>query len=433
MYFSVLKNIYFMKTNRKKILFVLFVLIFLVRISVISQEIDNQINNINKKIENYQKDQDSLYLILEELKLMKITQEISTKGLPKLENDDTLISHRAYCLVYEEEFEQAKWVAHIITPDVMTGRVGRTNDFRIDSLIKSGSSEEEDFFIKTLQPDSSYIYDGFGFDRGHLAPSADFRWSPVALSESYFYSNMSPQRPEFNRGGWADLEDFLRAYVYEKNVSLFVVTGPVLTDSLEVIKRSKNKVKIPDFYFKVAFDEKNNKGIAFLMPNEELTYPTEYYAKTIDEIEKLTGIDFFANIDQSKQSFFENQKEIEWWLPEKQKGDVPPLNPNDLPKNYFNTIQAKHFINNNEKVTICGTVVSTYKSQKGNVFLNLDKQYPNQVFSITIFSSSMMNFTYKPEEFLKGKTICVRGEVSEYNGIPSMIIKNEKQIEMLED
>ena len=109
-------------------------------------------------------------------------------------------------LVYSEEHEQAKWVAHIISPDIITGNVSRTNDFRPDPHVSTGSTVEEDYFLKYLQPDSSYKYDGYGFDRGHLAPSADFRWSTTALSESYFYSNMSPQRPEFNRGTWAELE-----------------------------------------------------------------------------------------------------------------------------------------------------------------------------------------------------------------------------------
>lgn len=398
-----------------------------------AQEVETKIINIENKIENSKNTQDSLYSVLELLKLEKIHEDILENGLPKLEPTDTLIEHRAYCLVYDEKYEQAKWVAHIISVDILNGRFGRSNDFRPDTLIKTGSAEEADYFLKIMQPDSSYKYDGFGYDRGHLAPSADFRWSQIALSESYFYSNMSPQRPKFNRDGWADLEDLMRAYVYDKKQSIYVVTGPVLNDSLKVIKRSVNQVSIPKYFFKIAYDAKNQKGIAFLMPNDLITKPIISYAKTIDEIEEITGIDFFASLSLNVQKDIESQKDIDWWLPARQKGDVAPMESKDLPKNSFNTVQAKHFIDNGEKVKICGTVVSTYKSQKGNVFINLDKQYPNQIFSISIFSSSMINFTYEPEKYLKGKTICVKGKISEYRGIPSMIIENQRHIEIIDE
>src|SRR5690606_2430798 len=101
---------------------------------------------------------------------------------------------------------QARWVAHIILPDIIDGQVTRSNDFRVDPMVRSGTAVEADYFLQSQKPDGTIEYDGFGYDRGHLAPSADFRWSESALSESYYYSNMSPQLAEFNRNGWAELE-----------------------------------------------------------------------------------------------------------------------------------------------------------------------------------------------------------------------------------
>ena len=127
-----------------------------------------------------------------------------------------MIRHKAFSLAYGEEVEQAIWVMHIISSEIKDGTVGRTNDFRIDTLIQSGSAEEEDYFIKTRNSDGDVEYDGFGYDRGHLAPSADFRWSRSALSESYYYSNMSPQLPGFNREKWARSgELFAKLYCVE--------------------------------------------------------------------------------------------------------------------------------------------------------------------------------------------------------------------------
>ncbi len=417
---------------KTKTFITIFSLIFLFN-NLFSQNYKKEIRKINNQISVLNKKRDSLAEILENLKLKKIQNDILTIGVPELKKDELIIKHKAYCLVYSEKHEQAKWVSHIITTDIIKGNYGRTNDFRPDSLIKTGSTVEKDFFLKYLKADSTYEYDGFGFDRGHLAPSADFRWSKTALSESYFYSNMSPQRPDFNRSGWAKLEDLIRAYVYERNTALIIVTGPVLTDTLQTIERSINKVSIPDFYYKVALDTANKKGIGFIMPNKELEYPAEYYAKTIDEVENFTGLNFFHKLPDEYENKVERQKEIKWWLPERQKGDVSPINPENLPRNCFNSVQAKLLVNTGDKAKICGTVVSTYKSSKGNVFLNIDKQYPNQIFTVTIFANNLINFSYKPEKYLMGKQICLKGLISEYNGVPSMIVENENQISYLNE
>ena len=129
----------------------------------------------------------------------------------------------------------------------------------------------------------------------------------------------------------------------------------------------------------------------------------------------------------------ESECDVQTWLPEKQKGDVPPMKRSELPINYYNTVQAAHFVDKGEKVKICGTVVSAYKSRKGNVFLNLDKKYPNQIFTVTIFNSSLPNFSYSPNLYLINKKICVYGKVSQFRGVPSMIVNNEKKIIMYDD
>ena len=115
-------------------------------------------------------------------------------------------------LGYNENHEQAQWVSHIVLPDVEKGNVSRTNNFRKDELVTSGTASKADYWYS-------------GYDRGHLAPSADFRWSKTALSESYFYSNMAPQLPELNREKWAELENAIREYVIENKIQVYVVTG----------------------------------------------------------------------------------------------------------------------------------------------------------------------------------------------------------------
>lgn len=370
---------------------------------------------------------------LTDLKLVVLRKDLKNNGLPQLQPNEELVEHLAMYLVYSEQHEQAKWVAHIITPDIIGGVEGRTNDFRPDPLIKTGSAVEEDYFLKFLKADNTYSYDAFGYDRGHLAPSADFRWSNKALSESYYYSNMSPQLGEFNRDSWAKLEDLMRGYIYQNpTTQLYMVTGPVLNDNLPKIPKAKNKVSIPEKYFKIAVDLKNNRAIAFVMPNKKAEYPHESYAVSIDEVEKMTGINFFANLPDDLENKLEAQHDVKPFLPKSEQEDVKPVNPTTLPRNTFNTIQAQQYMGTGDKITVVGTVVSTKLSSKGNIFLNLDKRFPNQVFTVAIFKNKLVNFSYNPAEVLDGKKISVRGIVINSDGVPSMTIDNEKAIEILE-
>jgi len=394
-----------------------------------SQDSKKELDEIQKKISEKEAEIEELNHEKEQILFKYIHQQLNEYGLPKLQENEVLIEHKAYMLVYSEKHEQAKWVAHIIPTAIIDGNAGRTNNFRVDTLIKTGSSEEKDFFLKHKEK-GKMVYDGFGYDRGHLAPSADFKWSKTALSESFFYSNMSPQIADFNRSSWARLEGMMRLYVKDNNSDLFIVTGPVLNDDLLKIERSVNKVSIPDYYFKIAYDKKNNKAIAFLMPNSKNEYPIEYYAVSIDSIEKLTNIDFFYNLNDSIENLIESQSNYKPFLPKNAKNDVAPMKV--LPKKCYNTIQAYSEINTNKKIKVCGTVVSAHKSNKGNVFINLDKSYPNQIFSITIWESDILNFSYNLLKELIGKKVCVTGKITEYNGTAGMYIENEKLIEYIE-
>ncbi|MCB0820607.1 MAG: DNA/RNA non-specific endonuclease, partial [Bacteroidetes bacterium] len=226
-----------------------------------------QLKQSEAELQKIRDEQQAIVTKIEDLRLQELRENLQKFGNPELRPGDEPVKHLAMNLLYSEEHEQPFWVAHMILPEIKFGAVGRTNDFRPDSLVKTGSAVEQDYFLKDSMPDGSIKYDGFGYDRGHLAPSADFRWSLRALSESYLYSNMSPQKPEFNRDSWAKLEDLLRAYVSENDVPLYVVTGPVLRDNLPKVERSANQVSIPYHYYKVAWDPKNARMIAFVMPN----------------------------------------------------------------------------------------------------------------------------------------------------------------------
>ncbi|MDD4970240.1 MAG: DNA/RNA non-specific endonuclease [Paludibacter sp.] len=219
--------------------------------------------------------------------------------LPAITSNDVIIKHLGYTLSYNEKHEQANWVAYELTAEETQKGVTRTNDFRSDNAVKTGSAKNDD-------------YQGSGYDRGHMAPATDMRWSVQAMEESFFYSNMSPQVPGFNRGIWKKLEERVRQWAVE-NTDIYVVTGPILTDHLPVI--GPDKVSVPRYYFKVILDYTlpELKGIAFIMPNASSTMPLQSFAVPIDSVEHVTGINFFPALPDKQEQALEKTICIDCW------------------------------------------------------------------------------------------------------------------------
>lgn len=409
--------------------FIFLTLFTITIVTVNGQSINDKLQLAATQLATIEQQRQQINDRIESLKLEKIQQSLEEAGLPALQDGDELVKHSALALAYANQFEQARWVAHMIIPDVMKGTVFRTNDFRADEKVKAGSAVEADYFLKKMKADSTFEYDGFGYDRGHLAPSADFRWSKTALSESYYYSNMSPQLAEFNRGAWGDLEDAIRGYMYSHpNTELYVVTGPVLKTGLPVIERSINKVSIPEQYFKVVMDLTNKKAIAFLMPNQAITKPLQSFATSINEVEKITGLDFFNKLSPVLQEEMESGADAAAWLPAANFSDVEPLGQEKLERNHFNTSVAKQWMGQNQDIYVCGTVVGARLSRAGNVLINLDKQFPNQVFTVFVKKEDIINFNYDLTEVLKNKVICVKGKVMNQGGTPTMYIDSQNAL-----
>ena len=132
-------------------------------------------------------------------------------------------------------------------------RFSRSDNFRADPEVRTGSASDAD-------------YRRSGYDRGHLAPAADMGWSSQTMSESFYYSNMSPQVPEFNRGIWKRLEEQVRNWAVELD-TIYVVTGPVLSGNMSAI--GLNKVTVPNYYYKAVLylHDNDSRMIGFIMPN----------------------------------------------------------------------------------------------------------------------------------------------------------------------
>ena len=212
----------------------------------------------------------------------------SQEYFPK--SNGELIKHTFYSLSYAEDHEQAEWVHYKITPLMLKGNVKRTNYFKIDRKVSTGSANTKDY-LKS------------GYDRGHLAPAADMKLSKLSMSESFYMSNVSPQKHSFNAGAWLKLEKLVRAWA--KISELYITTGGVLNSKyLKTI--GNNNVSVPEEFYKIIYDPRNQKIIAFLMANEKLDLPIEKYIVTVDEIESLTGIDFYHQLDDELEEKMES-------------------------------------------------------------------------------------------------------------------------------
>ncbi|NNC82495.1 MAG: DNA/RNA non-specific endonuclease [Flavobacteriales bacterium] len=389
-----------------------------------SQEIIPEVERLETQIAHHETMIDSLQMRIEHLKSEVLLNDLHRSGLPSEE----YISHSAMVVSFDASSRQAAWVAHIISPDIAKGGFGRTNDFRDDPLVE-GDAVEADYFLKELQPDSSYVYDGFGYDRGHLAPSADFSWNRTALSESYFYSNMSPQHPDFNRESWAELEATLRAYVLRNEVPLYVVTLPIIDADAERIERGVHQLPIPQRYAKVVWDDVHGRGVAFIMDNRPLDGHNSDHAMSIDRAEEITGYDFFSALASDEQ---ESQMNISDWFPESTWDGVEPLYAPSLPPGHINTTQAKRWMGSQDKVRVCGTVVSTRFSSSGNYWLNVDKKFPNTVFNVYVRKKDFNNFDGIHKEYLLNEKVCFNGKVTSMYGLPNMNIVRQEQVSLMD-
>jgi endonuclease G, mitochondrial len=413
---------------------ILFILsLFVANSSLFAQtEQSNKLQQLEASLVQIRANEQALLAQMEALKLEEIRAYLKQTGYPESKDQLEIVEHSAMVIGYNPRHKQAAWVFHQLIPDVSFGSVSRTNDFRPDPKLQSQSAVEEDYFLKFEQADGTITYDGFGFDRGHLAPSADFRWSEQALSESYYYSNMTPQRPGFNRESWAEVEDLLRSIVDNEQKRFYVLTGPVLRDDLPVVERSINQVSIPELHYKIIVDTDpaNPRGLAFLMPNRKAEYPAASYVVSIDSVEKVTGLNFFPRLDPDMEAKIEGKSNYTAWRSGTEDKEVNPIHPEKLPKGYFNTIQAQY--HQGARITVVGKVVSArYVPRSESTFLNLDRVFPNQVFTITIWKDGRRNFSYKPEEVLNGQYIEVTGKVSlDREGIPTINVSNEKQIKI---
>ncbi|MEN8788504.1 MAG: DNA/RNA non-specific endonuclease [Flavobacteriaceae bacterium] len=210
-----------------------------------------------------------------------------------------VVEHDHYSLSYSEAHEQAEWVIYMLKKDHLTYDDRERPDFIEDPYIDSKSASWRN-------------YKGSGYDRGHLCPAGDRRFSEMAYRETFYTSNISPQDPDFNAGIWNELEKQVRIWG-KRYGELFIATAGVLENDLETI--GDEDVAVPRWYYKIVLrgSGQDLKVIAFLIPNHFANGTLEDYVVSIDQIEGLTGLNFFKSLPEQLEREIESETNKNDW------------------------------------------------------------------------------------------------------------------------
>ena len=159
---------------------------------------------------------------------------------------------------------------------------------------------------------TDWDYYNSGFDRGHMCPAADNKWSKEAMAESFLFTNICPQNHGLNTGDWNEMEMQCRKWA-EKYGDIYIVCGPVLYKGKHKTI-GKNKVVVPEAFFKVVLClGKSPKAIGFIYKNVSGNRPKAYYVNTVDDVERITGFDFFPALPDDIEKDVESQADISCW------------------------------------------------------------------------------------------------------------------------
>jgi endonuclease G len=212
-------------------------------------------------------------------------------------SEGEIIKREYYSFSYSEAHEQPMWVSYEINHESIIGEATRKGSFRSDPLVSTKTASAKD-------------YKNSGYDRGHLAPAFDLKATDMSMYDSFYMSNISPQKPGFNRGIWKRLENQTRDWAVE-NVGLFVTTGPVLTGFIDTIG-VVNRVPVPKYFYKVLLDyhDPEYKMIAFVIPNENSLQPLSDFVISVDSLEMLTNIDFYSDLPDEIENVLEKGKSV---------------------------------------------------------------------------------------------------------------------------
>lgn len=228
--------------------------------------------------------------------------EIQAQGLTDVKlpsgMKNVVCHYSGFTAYFNPETHIPNCVAYEIIESETTGDEPRKKSFEADHTI-DGCAESSD-------------YRNSGYDRGHMAPAADMKWSKEAMEESFLMTNICPQVKSLNSGIWHRLEQRVREWA-ARDSSIIVVCGPIFTPGKPVEQIGEIGVAVPHRFFKALYAPGRNIGIAFIFDNDKVKGELRKYAVTIDSVERETGLDLFYNLPDDIENEVENQCNYKLW------------------------------------------------------------------------------------------------------------------------
>lgn len=221
-------------------------------------------------------------------------EKVLTPGL----TDSQILSYPGFTVSFNSSHHQPNYVSWELTGEETRGTEPRYNNFAQDPDVSACASLSD--------------YRGSGFDRGHMAPAGDMKWSPEAMEACFLLTNICPQDGSLNSGSWKKLEEKCRQWAV-RDSALVIVCGPILSDKLT--RSIGDGVSVPERFFKVILAPYANppRAIGFIMPNGKVEGGMQQAAVSVDEVEAATGFDFFSELPDEIENQIESQCNFPLW------------------------------------------------------------------------------------------------------------------------
>ncbi|MBQ9674950.1 MAG: DNA/RNA non-specific endonuclease [Bacteroidaceae bacterium] len=216
------------------------------------------------------------------------------------DRSEKILKRSNYTISYNRNWNQPNWVAWELNKNETKGRNNRNEEFTADPDLAEAYQVE------------SYDYSGSGYDRGHMCPAGDNHFDAKAMNESFYMSNICPQNHELNAGKWNDLEIACRKWA-NRYQQLFIVCGPIIDKRNGKRIGKEHEIIVPEKFFKVILitSTKPARAIGYIFENNGSDRP--YKVHSIDEVEKITGMDFFPNLPDKIEDLVESHYEASDW------------------------------------------------------------------------------------------------------------------------
>ena len=213
--------------------------------------------------------------------------------LPVILDKDIILVYTGFNIKYNPEYLIPDWVAYELTSEEVNGEIPRAPGFSMDPRYQGMQAMREDY---------SYS----GWDKGHMAPSADMKWSRSAMSESFYLTNICPQNHDLNGRDWHTLENRVRNWAL-KYGRIWIICGPIVTDK-KYGTIGERAVMVPDRFFKAILRQDADgsfHAIAFVFENDSSHQPLNNAVISVDSLEAQTSLNLFTNLEDSIESFVE--------------------------------------------------------------------------------------------------------------------------------